>query len=276
MIGVFDSGFGGLTILGEFLERLPEYDYMYLGDSARSPYGIRSPEAIHQWTKEAVDYLFRQGCRLVVLACFSASANALRRLQMDWLPGRCPPDASSGALPSSRLLGVLVPLAEEAGRLSRSGRIGIMATRATVKSGVLAAEILKRFPNLNITSQEAPLLVPLIEEGWVGRPETTSILKEYLGPLKDADIDTLLLACTHYPLLYNETVATLGDGIHVVNPGRIIADSLSNYLQRHPEMDRKLSKNGARRFLTTDRPAEFEQLGGIFLKRDFKAELVRL
>jgi len=276
MIGVFDSGFGGLTILGEFLNRLPEYDYMYLGDSARAPYGIRSPEAIHQWTKEAVDYLFRQGCNLVVLACFSASANALRRLQMEWLAGRCPPDSTSGSLPSRRILGVLVPLAEEAGRLSRSGRIGIMATRATVKSGVLAAEILKRFPDLKITSHAAPLLVPLIEEGWAGRAETTIILREYLRPLKSADIDTLLLACTHYPLLYKETVSALGEGIHVVNPGRIIADSLCDYLARHPEIDRKLSRNGTRRFLTTERPAEFEQLGGIFLDLPFTAELVRL
>ncbi|MFA6033776.1 MAG: glutamate racemase [Myxococcota bacterium] len=275
MIGVFDSGFGGLTILRELLRGLPGYDYLYLGDTARAPYGARSPQVIHEWTRDAVDYLFRQGCTLVVLACFSASANALRRLQMEWLPGRVPPLAGGSGLPGRRVLGVLVPLAEEADRISKTGRIGIMATRATVNSGVLAAEMQKRRSNLEITSQAAPLLVPLIEEGWAGRPETRSILREYLDPFKKAKIDTLLLACTHYPLLYAGIVAEMGEGITVINPGEIVADSLVRYLMRHPELDCDLSKNGTCSFLTTDRPSEFEKLGSAFLGRPFKAGVVK-
>jgi glutamate racemase len=274
MIGVFDSGYGGLTILREFLKELPDQNYMYLGDSARAPYGIRSPEVIYEWTREAVDYLFGQGCRLIVLACFSASANALRRLQHEWLPMRYPPTPESGGLPSRRILGVLVPLAEEADRISASGRIGILATRATVNSGVLAAELQKRREDLKIFSKAAPLLVPLIEEGWSRRPQTRSILGEYLNPLKRKNIDTLLMACTHYPILHREAASILGKNIRVIDPGRIVARSLADYLKRHPELEEKLSRSGRSRFLTTDRPDEFERLGGRFLGRPFKAEKV--
>jgi glutamate racemase len=259
----------------EFLKELPQYDYLYLGDSARAPYGIRSPAVIHGWTREAADHLFGRGCRLVILACFSASANALRKLQIEWLPKKFPPRAPGGP-PEKRLLGVLVPLAEEADRISPSGRIGILATRATVESGVLAAEMKKRRKGLEIFSHAAPLLVPLIEEGWAGRPETSSILKRYLDLFDGTGIDTLLLACTHYPLLYNEAAVLTGDGVTVINPGGVVARSLADYLRRHPEIDSTLRKKGSRTFLTTDRPADFERLGSVFLGEPLKAELVRL
>ena len=276
MLGFFDSGFGGLTILKEILgigakEKAPlaDYDMVYLGDTARAPYGVRSTEVIYNWTRQAVEYLFKQGCELVILACFSASAAALRRLQQEWLPKH---------YPERRILGVLIPLAEQADKISRFGRIGILGTRATINSNALATEIKKRFqdPSLQIFSQAAPLLVPLIEEGWLKRPETKKILRYYLRPLKEKRIDTLLLACTHYPLLFTEIAAVMGKQVKVVNPGKIVADSLTDYLHRHPEINQKLSKKQKRRFLTTDRVEDFERLGSQFLGEKIKAEKVEI
>lgn len=267
MIGVFDSGFGGLTILKEFLKDLPEYNYIYLGDSAHAPYGNRSPEVIYDWTKNAVEYLFRHSCELVILACFSASANALRRLQQEWLPKH---------YPDRRILGVLIPLAEEANKISPQGKIGILGTRATVTSGALAAELKKRRTNLQITSEAAPLLVPLVEEGWLNRPETKRILRAYLRPLKQKKIDTLLLSCTHYPLLYKHISAIMGQQIKIINPGKIIARSLADYLKRHPEMKTRLSQNKLRHYLTTDRPDDFTRLGSQFLCQAIKAEKIHI
>lgn len=267
MIGVFDSGFGGLSILKEFLTDLPEYDYIYLGDSARAPYGNRSPEVIFDWTKNAVEYLFKAGCELVILACFSASANALRRLQQEWLPKH---------YPDRRILGVLIPLAEEADKISPGGKIGILGTRATVASSALATELTKRRTNLQITAKAAPLLVPLVEEGWINRSETKRILRAYLRPLKQKKIDTLLLSCTHYPLLYKHISAIMGPQIKTINPGKIIARSLVDYLKRHPEIETRLGKKKIRRFLTTDRPDDFAWLGSKFLGQPIKAEKIAL
>lgn len=269
MIGVFDSGFGGLSILKEILAepRLggAGYDFIYLGDTARAPYGNRSPEAIYNWTAEAMEFLFGQGCELVILACFSASAVALRRLQQEWLPTRWP---------DRRILGVLIPLAEEAAAISRFGRVGILGTRATVLSGALETELKKRRPDLHITAQAAPLLVPLVEEGWLNRPETKKIIRYYLRPLKQKRVDTLLLACTHYPLLYKEISAAAGKQTQVVHPGRLVAQKLADYLARHPEIETRLGKGGFRRFLTTDRVGDFERLGSKFLGEKIRAEVV--
>lgn len=264
MIGVFDSGFGGLSILKEFLARLPQYDYLYLGDSARTPYGNRSPEVIYEWTCEAADYLFKQGCELIILACFTASANALRRLQQEWLPKH---------YPDRRVLGVLIPLAEEAAKISK-GHIGILGTRATVSSGALEVEIKKKLTDVKIFSQAAPLLVPLIEEGWQNRPETKRIVRYYLRPLKEKKIDTLLLACTHYPLLKRQIAETIGKQIKIIDTGKTVALSLADYLKRHPEIESKLKKSRQLRILTTDRPEEFERLGSKFLGQNFKAQKI--
>ena len=290
MIGVFDSGFGGLSILKEFLARLPQYDYLYLGDSARAPYGNRSPEVIYNWTREAADYLFKQGCEIIILACFTASANALRRLQQD---------LNTGTLKhanTKRILGVLIPLAEEAAKISK-GHIGILGTRATINSGALTTELKKRPPlgspprhsvlghpqtrragraDLEIYSQAAPLLVPLIEEGWQNRPETKRMVRYYLRPLKGKKIDTLLLACTHYPLLKRQIAETVGKQIKIIDTGKTVALSLADYLKRHPEIESKLKKSGQLRILTTDRPEEFERLGSKFLGQNLKAQKISL
>lgn len=269
MIGVFDSGFGGLSILKDILKEpmLGRYDFIYLGDTARTPYGNRSPEVIYQWTTEAVAYLFNQGCELVILACFSASAVALRRLQREWLLAHAP---------TKRILGVLIPLAEEAVKTTRFGRIGILGTRATVQSGALETELKKRRENLLIFSQSASLLVPLIEEGWIHRPETKKILRYYLRPLKQKHIDTLLLACTHYPLLYRKIVAVMGHQVKVIHPGPVVAKKLADYLKRHPEIESKLAKNSRCRFLTTDRVKDFQRLGSRFLGKTVRAEKINL
>lgn len=283
MIGIFDSGFGGLSILKEFLKVLPQYDYLYLGDTARTPYGNRSPEVIYNWTRESVDFLFQQGCELVILACFTASAVALRRLQQEWLPFRdrsdsrqAVNDTQAGVTPSWRVLGVLIPLAEEAVKISRFGRIGILGTRATVLSASLETELLKRRSDLKIFAQPAPLLVPLIEEGWIKRPETKKILRYYLRPLKQKKIDTLLLACTHYPLLYKEIVAVMGRQVAVINPGAVVAKALTDYLKSHPEIESRLGCAGQRRFLTTDRLEDFERLGSRFLGQAVRADKIDL
>ena len=267
MIGIFDSGFGGLSILKEILKEpsLSSYNFVYLGDTARAPYGNRTPEVIYNWTAESVDRLFQNGCELVILACFSASAVALRRLQQEWLPTHWP---------NKRILGVLIPLAEEAAHISRFGRVGILGTRATVQSGALEVELRKRRPNLQIIAQVAPLLVPLVEEGWINRSETKKILRYYLRPLKQKKIDTLLLACTHYPLLYKEIVAVMGKQTQVVHPGKIVAKKLVDYLARHPEIESRLGKGGVRRFLTTVRVDDFERLGSKFLGERVKAEAI--
>ncbi len=274
MIGVFDSGFGGLSILKEILKVQPQYDYLYLGDTARAPYGNRSPEVIYNWTREAMDFLFGQGCELVILGCFTASAVALRRLQKEWLLEYCRDTACR--VPTHRILGVLIPLAEAAGEISRFGRIGILGTRATIQSGALETELKKRRKNLRIFSQSAPLLVPLIEEGWLHRPETKKILRYYLRPLKQKRIDTLLLACTHYPLISQEISAVMGRQVKVIHPGQVVAEKLTDYLKRHPEMETKLAKNSQRRFLTTDRVEDFQRLGSRFLGETIKAEKVEI
>jgi len=274
MIGFFDSGFGGLSILKEVIgvgdkekSSLVDFDFMYLGDTARAPYGNHSPEKIYTYTTEALDYLFKHGCELVVLACFTASANALRKIQQEWLPVH---------YPNKRVLGVLIPTAEEAIKETKNNRVGILGTRATVNSGALSAELLKRSPNLQIFSQPAPLLVPLIEEGWVKKVETKKILRYYLKPLKDKKIDTLILACTHYPILIRDIKALVSSKVKVFHPGWAEKKSLADYLQRHPEITSTLSKTGKRVFLATDRIDDFNRLGSKFLGAKISAELVTL
>lgn len=272
MIGFFDSGFGGLSILKEVLgigakEKSPlaSYDFMYLGDTARAPYGGHSPEKIYAYTVGALDYLFKQGCELIVLACFSASANALRKIQQEWLPQH---------YPNKKVLGVLIPTAEEAIKETKNGKIGILGTKATVQSGALATELLKRQPDLQIFSAAAPLLVPLIEEGWAKKVETKKILRYYLKPLKAKKIDTLILACTHYPLLIKSIKLIAGNSIKVFHPGEAEKKSLIDYLQRHPEIESKITRAGQRIFLTTDRVENFNRWGSQFLGEKIVAKLV--
>jgi glutamate racemase len=266
MIGVFDSGFGGLVVLREFLQVLPEYDYLYLGDNARIPYGTRSDRAVIRFTEQAVDYLFRQGCRLIVLACHTASARALRRIQQVWLPAR---------YPGLRVLGVLIPTVEEAVSRTRLKRIGVIATEGTVASQSFELELKKLDPEVEVVQQACSLLVPIIESGeqeWEG---TTLILRRYLAPFRGR-VDTLILGCTHYSILKDQIRAILGDGHDLICSGQVTAAKLVDYLLRHPEMETQLSRGGTRRYLTTDLTPRFAQLASLFMGHPLSSEVVEL
>jgi glutamate racemase len=256
MIGVFDSGLGGLTILSGFFRALPDHDYMYLGDSARTPYGNKSQDVIYEYTRQAVDFLVRQGSILIILACNTASAKALRRIQQQWLPEHGP---------DKRVLGVVIPLAEAAVAATRYGRIGVIGTRATIESKVYEQELNKLRSHLRIFGRPCPLLVPLVEEGWDGKPETNMILKKYLRPLKTNKIDTLLLGCTHYPFLRGDIMRIMGKNCQVLDAPGIVAEKLVDYLRHHPEIDQRLPKGRRRMYFTTDDAERFMYLGGRFL-----------
>lgn len=257
-IGVFDSGLGGLSVLKHFLKRLPQYDYLYLGDTARVPYGGHSQEVIYRYTQEAVDFLFAAGCQLIILACNTASAQALRRLQQEYLPKK---------YPNRRILGVIIPLAEYA---ARNSRIGVIGTRATINAKAYEREINKLNTKTEIFSQSAPLLVPLIEEGLAGKDVTNKILKNYLRPLKAKKIQTLILGCTHYPFLLKDIQRIMGKNCRIPDPGAIVADSLENYLNRHPEFQNSHRHRGQCQFYLTDQPIHFLRLGEAFLGEKIK------
>ncbi len=264
MIGVFDSGFGGLTVLKEFLKELPEYDYLYLGDNARTPYGNRSTETLMEFGEQAMDYLFGQGCTLIIIACNTMSSNVLRHLQEKYL--RAPKRADR------KILGVIKPLAEEAARVSKNGRIGVVGTRSTIHAKSYEAELQHINPALKIFGEACPLLVPLIEENWYHKPETRMILKKYLLPLKSHNIDTLILGCTHYHVLEKEIRHIMGRNVRVLESGKIIAASLKDYLMRHPEIEKPLSAREVaaskkkRWYRTTDDAQKFAQTGTSFLQ----------
>lgn len=273
MIALFDSGIGGLTVLKPILEKLPEYDYMYLGDSARSPYGSRSPEAIKEFSEEAVEYLFSRGVKLIIFACNTASAVALRHIQQKYL---------NGAKETERkILGVLIPVAEEAAENTKTGRVGVVGTKATIDSQAYDTEIQKIDPKTKVYGQACPLLVPFIEEGWHTKPEATSILRKYLKPLKACNVDTLILGCTHYPFMQKQFEKYMGKKTKVFNTGEVVAKKLKDYLARHPEIEEKLTRaktgQGKRLFLTTDDPASFKTFAekhlGIKIKSPEKCQL---
>jgi len=257
MIALFDSGIGGLTVLKPVIERLPQYDYLYLGDSARSPYGGRSEESIKRFAEEAVEYLFDRGATLIIFACNTASSVALRHVQQKYLKG----DKEK----ERKILGVLIPVAEEAEKHSKKGRIGVVGTKATIESQAYDTEIHKLNPEMKVYSASCPLLVPFIEEGWQSKPEATSILKKYLKPLKSCNVDTLILGCTHYPMMQKQFAKYMGKKTKVFNTGEVVAEKLANYLERHPEIEKRLSRantkngQGKRQFLTTDSPEKFKK-----------------
>ena len=257
IIGVFDSGLGGLTVFKYFLSDLPEYNYIYLGDNARLPYGTKSQETIYEYTREAVEFLFKQGCNLVIIACNTASSQALRKIQQEYLPKH---------YPDRRVLGVIRPLVEAVVNNKKYKRVGILGTKATVNSRAYEIELKKLNPGLEVLQQSAPLLVPLIEEGWSKRPETKMILKKYLHPLKTKQIETLILACTHYPYLYNDIKKIMGRKINVPHPGEIVAASLKKYLARHGELALSGVDKPTRQYYTTDNPELFQALGEKFLE----------
>jgi len=257
-IGVFDSGYGGLTVFKSIAQLLPGYDYIYLGDNVRAPYGNRSFKTIHQYTWECVQFLFELGCPMVVLACNTASAKALRTIQQQDL---------KGVDPAKRVLGVIRPTAEVIGNYTKTKEIGVLGTKGTVQSNSYGIEIGNFFPDVKVYQQACPLWVPLIENGEHNKPGADYFVKEYLDLImaQSVDIDTILLACTHYPLLQAKIEAYLPPHIKVVAQGDIVAQSLQNYLRRHPEMEARLSKNGTHRFFTTtDDTIDFDQNATMF------------
>lgn len=264
MIGVFDSGYGGLTILRQFQAVMPGYDWLYLGDNARAPYGTRSFDVVYEFTRQAVEHLFRQGCPLVILACNTASAKALRTIQQEVLPRHWP---------DRRVLGVIRPTVEEVGNITRSRHVGLLATPGTVNSHSYALEIEKIQPDITLTEMACPMWVPIVESGEAHGDGADWFVNKYISQLLDADplIDTLLLGCTHYPILLPKIRKYAPEGIKVVPQGGIVADSLKDYLRRHPEIDSRCSRNGVTRFLTTENPDKFNTLASIFLDRQISA-----
>lgn len=248
-IGIFDSGLGGLIILKDIIKKLPQYDYIYLGDSARVPYGNRSQETIYEFTKQAVDFLFKKDCQLIIIACNTASSEALRKIQQEWLPEN---------YPDRRVLGVIKPVVEKAAQVSK-GKVGVIGTKGTINSESYIKELQNLNPQLEIIQQATPLLVPLIEEGWQKSDITKKVLRKYLRPLKLAKVDTLILGCTHYPILYKEIQGIMGK-TKVLQSGEIEAESLADYLQRHPEIELKLDKNSDYTFYVTDISDHYQQL----------------
>jgi glutamate racemase len=268
-IGVFDSGYGGLTVFRSIVEKLPGYDYVYLGDNARAPYGNRSFETVHQYTLECVEWFFKMGCPLVILACNTASAKALRTIQQQDLP-------RVGA--DKRVLGVIRPTAEVIGEYTATRSIGVLGTKGTVNSDSYRIEINKFFPDIAVHQLACPMWVPIVEYGEYRAEGADYFVKKYLDQLltQSPDIDTILLACTHYPLLMDKISKFVPSHIKVVAQGGIVANSLQDYLHRHTEIETKLTRNGNRHFYTTDSPADFNEHATIFFGEKVDAEYLHV
>lgn len=256
-IGVFDSGYGGLTVLKSIVQKLPQYDYIYLGDNARTPYGTRSFDTVYHYTLDCVQHLFQMGCRLVILACNTASAKALRNIQQLDLPR---------IAPQNRVLGVIRPTTEIIGTYSKTRHVGILATRGTVTSESYLVEIEKFSPHVAVFQEACPMWVPLVENGEHANPGADYFVKQHIDRLlqQSPNIDTILLACTHYPLLLPKICSFTPENITILSQGNIVADSLADYLNRHPEMAAQCSQNGQLTFYTTDSTEEFSRQASLF------------
>ncbi|MDR3266717.1 MAG: glutamate racemase [Tannerella sp.] len=270
MIGVFDSGYGGLTIFSKIKSLLPEYDYIYLGDNARAPYGTRSFEVVYQFTLQAVEKLFDEGCLLVILACNTASAKALRTIQQTDLP--------LSEDPTRRVLGVIRPTVEIVDTLSRTKHVGVLGTSGTVSSHSYELEINKLFPAMVVTSEACPMWAPLVENNEYESAGADFFVKKHLDNIlqKDFQIDTLLLGCTHYPFLEPKIRKYLPPEITLFSQGERVAESLKDYLFRHKEMEIRLSKNGTCRFLTTESAEKFSKSASQFLKHHITTQHINL
>lgn len=269
-IGVFDSGYGGLTILSAIRKLLPKYDYVYLGDNARSPYGTRSFDVINDFTLQAVRYLFSEGCPLVILACNTASAKALREIQQKYLP--------TSEDSSRRVLGVIRPTAEVVGNVTETKHIGIMATPGTISAQSYEVELAKLFPDVSVHGQACPMWVPLVEYGESNGEGADFFVQKYLNELleQDKQIDSIVLACTHYPLLRPKIEQYLPEGITLLSQGELVATSLKDYLHRHPEMNDRLTQGSSIRYLTTECPDKFGDLASIFVDEEVNATRVKI
>lgn len=268
-IGIFDSGYGGLTVLRQIRQLMPEYDYLYLGDNARAPYGTRSFEVVYQFTLQAVSRLFSMGCPLVVLACNTASAKALRTIQQNDLPT---------IDPTRRVLGVIRPTAECIGNITQSRHIGIFATPGTIRSQTYDIEIGKLFPDIKVTGQACPMWVPLIENGEYRDDGADYFVRKYINQLlsRAPDIDAIILGCTHYPLLYDKIRHFTPSDIRLISQGEYVAKSLADYFGRHRDMESRITRNGRIRFLTTENPTSFSDNATCFLGSSVEAERVSL
>lgn len=269
-LGIFDSGYGGLTILREIRALMPQYDYLYLGDNARAPYGTRSFERVYEFTLQAVRKLFDMGCPLVILACNTASAKALRTIQQHDLPQMSDP--------SRRVLGVIRPTVEAVGDITRSRHVGIVATQGTINSRTYELEMAKLYPDIIVTGQACPMWVPLVENNEFNSPGADYFVQRDINALlqRDPDIDTLILGCTHFPLLLDKVRAYTPAHIQLISQGDFVAHSLQDYLHRHADMDARLTQGGSIRFLTTEHPDTFSPSAALFLGHDVEAEQVVL
>ena len=257
-IGIFDSGYGGLTILHGIRQLLPQYDYIFLGDNARAPYGPRSFDVVYQFTRQAVVKLFELGCHLVIIGCNTASAKALRSIQQHDLPQLDP---------KRRVLGVIRPTAEVIGKITRNNHVGIVATEGTIRSHSYDMEIAKLWPNIKVSGQACPFWVPLIEYNEADSPGADYFVKQRLDQLmqKDPLIDTLILGCTHYPILLPKIVKYVSPEVRIVPQGEYVASSLKDYLRRHPEMEARCTKGGHVDYYTTENPQRFKEGARIFI-----------
>lgn len=268
-IGLFDSGYGGLTILRQIRGLMPQYDYLYLGDNARAPYGTRSFEVVYEFTLQAVRQLFEMGCHLVILACNTASAKALRTIQQNDLPELDP---------TRRVLGIIRPTVEALGDITRSGHVGIVATPGTIRSHTYELEITKFYPQMQVTAEACPMWVPLVENHEFDSPGADYFVQKRISNLMhhDPDIDTILLGCTHYPLLLDKILKYVPTNVKVIPQGEYVANSLQQYLLRHPDMQQRITQGATCRFLTTEHPDTFNESATIFLRQPVSAERIVL
>lgn len=268
-IGVFDSGYGGLTIYNEIQKLLPQYDYLYLGDNARTPYGTRSFDVVCEFTRQAVRYLFQQGCQLVILACNTASAKALRTIQQADLPALDP---------NRRVLGIIRPTVEHVGEVTKSGHVGVLATEGTIKSHSYPLEIRKLYPEIEVVGESCPMWVPLVETNEYESEGADFFVKQHIDSLlaRDPEIDTIILGCTHYPILMEKIRKYTPDGITLLTQGAAVAASLAEYLQRHPEMERLCTKGGKTVFCTTESDGKFSTQASLFLNYPVEVKNVTL
>ncbi len=267
-IGIFDSGYGGLTVFKHIRGLMPEYDYIYLGDNARNPYGTRSFDVVYQYTLQAVEKLFSMGCELVILACNTASAKALRTIQQKDLPR---------IAPHKRVLGVIRPSVEEIGEL-KSRHVGILGTVGTIKSQSYLLEIQKLFPDIKVTAEACPMWVPLVENREYDKPGADYFIRQHINRIfeKGKSIDTLILGCTHYPLLLDKISNYVPEKVMILSQGALVAKKLQQYFNRHPEMEKRCSLGGCARFYTTESPERFKETAQIFLDETIEVERTEL
>ncbi len=263
LIGVFDSGFGGIDVLRGIVKELSEYDYLYLGDTARTPYGTRSSEIVYEFTKQAVDFLCAHQCGLIIVACNTVSSEALRRIQQEYVPRK---------YPHVKVLGVLIPAAEDAVTKTKNKKIGVIATAGTVRSAAFVREVTKLSSQIKVFQKACPLLVPIVEEGEHKSKATELILRKYLAPLKKKNIDTVILGCTHYGILESKIKKILGSRVILVSEATVVPQKLKEYLQRHSEIEQQLQKNGTVSFYSTDLTDKFVVLGSKFFGKKISAK----